>query len=209
MNANLNLASKPFNNRALPWILTVVIVFVSLVALLVVFQLTSNAKRESQAITADVNRMKQEEQVLLGKADEVKQSLTPQQQQTLLAAHRLVERRSFSWSRLLADLEAALPDNVRVSRIGVRQVSSQGGQTVADLELVLFSKGYDSIDGMIASMDKQGIFHANLVAQNLQKGRGETGTEFELAVIYRPRTSFASESVAEVQEKAKSTGETK
>ena len=55
MNANLNLASKPFNNRALPWILTVVILFVSLLGLIVVFQLTSNAKRETQAITAEVN----------------------------------------------------------------------------------------------------------------------------------------------------------
>ena len=209
MNANLNLASKPFNNRALPWILTVVILFVSLLGLIVVFQLTSNAKRETQAITAEVNRMKQEEQGLLGKAEEVKQSLTPQQQQTLLAAHRLVDRRSFSWSRLLADLEAALPDNVRVSRIGVREVSSQGGQTVADLELVLFSKGYDSIDGMIADMDRQGVFHANLVSQNLQKGRGEVGTEFELTVVYRPRPSFASESIAEIPGQTKSTGETK
>ena len=89
-----------------------------------------------------------------------------------------------------------MPDNVRVSRIAVREVSSQGGQTVAILDLTVFSKGYESVDGMIKEMDRNGIFRADIVSQNLQKGRGEIGTEYDLAVVYRPRASFASESVA-------------
>ena len=40
---------------------------------------------------------------------------------------------------------------------------------------------------MIGEMDRVGIFQAELRAQNLQKGRGESGTEYELYVIYRPR----------------------
>ena len=154
MNANLNLASRPFNNRVLPWVLTVVILFVSLVGLIFVVQLTTSAKRDSAAIQADFNRLKQEEQALLAKAEEVKQSLTAQQQETLQAAHRLVDRKSFSWSRLLADLEASLPDNVRVSRIAVRGVSTQGAQTIADLNLAVFSKS--STTKSIASPDNSG-----------------------------------------------------
>lgn len=207
MNVNLNLASKPFNNRVLPWVLTAAILFISLVALIFVVQLTSSTRRESAVIEADLNRLKQEEQSLLGKAEEVKQSLTPQQQQTLKAAHQLVDRKSFSWSRLLADLEASLPDNVRVSRIAVRGVSRDGNQTIADLDLAVFSKSSTTIVDMIKSMDRDGIFHANLVSQNLQKGRGESGTEYELTVVYRPRTGFASESLAAVQDQQKSAGE--
>lgn len=209
MNVNLNLASKPFNNRALPWILTAAILFVSLVGLIVVIQLTTSTRRQAATLQAEVNKLKQEEQLLLGRADAVKQSLTQGQQQTLQAAHQLVDRKSFSWSRLLADLEGALPDNVRVSRISVRGVSTQGGQTVAELELAVFSKNPTTIVDMIKSMDHDGIFHADLVSQNLQKGRGEGGTEYELSVIYRPRPGVASESLAEVREQAKAEGDAK
>jgi hypothetical protein len=55
---------------------------------------------------------------------------------------------------------------------------------------------------MIGAMDRSGIFHAELRSQNLQKGRGESGTEYELAVDYRPRAGFTPESVAAVQEPA-------
>jgi Tfp pilus assembly protein PilN len=204
VKVNLNLASKPFNNRALPWILTVGILFVSLIGLIVVVQLTTSTRRESAAVQTEVNKLKQEEQALLTRVDAVKQSLTPVQQQTLQAAHQLVDRKSFSWSRLLADLEGALPDNVRVSRIAVRGVSTQGAQTIAELDLAVFSKNPTTIVDMIKSMDHDGVFHADLVSQNLQKGRGEGGTEYELSVIYRPRPGVASENLAEVQEQAKS-----
>ena len=209
MNTNLNLASRPFSNRSLPWILTVAILFVALVGLVVVIQLTTSAKREASGIQTELNKLKQDEQALLAKAEQVKQSLTPQQQQTLQAAHQLVNRKSFSWSRLLADLESSLPENVRVSRIAVRGISVQGTQTVAELDLGVFSKSSTTIVDMIKSMDREGVFHADLVSQNLQKGRGESGTEYELSVIYRPRASYASQSLAEVQEQAKPTEEAK
>jgi Tfp pilus assembly protein PilN len=209
VNVNLNLASKPFNNRVLPWVLTVAILFVSLVGLVFVFKLSSSAGKEAQSVGVEVNTLKQTEQALLGKAEAVKKSLTAQQQQSLVAAHQLIDRKSFSWSRLLADLEASLPDSVRVSRIAVRGVSTQGNQTVVDLDLAVFSKTSTIVTDMIAAMDREGIFHADLKAQTLQKGRGESGTEYELEVVYRPRAGFASESLAEVQEKMHSTQEAK
>jgi Tfp pilus assembly protein PilN len=209
VNVNLNLASKPFNNRVLPWVLTVAILFVSLVGLVFVFKLSSSARNEAQSVGVEVNTLKQTEQTLLSKAEAVKKSLTAQQQQSLVAAHQLIDRKSFSWSRLLADLEASLPDSVRVSRIAVRGVSTQGNQTVADLDLAVFSTTSKTVLDMIAEMDREGIFHADLNVQNLQKGRGESGTEYELTVVYRPRAGFASESLAEVQDKTHATQEAK
>jgi len=187
----------------------VAILFVSLVGLLFVVQLTSSARIDAARIEAEVNRLKQNEQQLLGKAEEVKESLTPQQQQALQAAHQLVDRKSFSWSRLLADLESSLPDSVRVSRIAVRGVTKEGNQTIADLDLAVFSKTSETVLDMISAMDREGVFHANLKSQNLQKGRGEGGTEYELQVVYRPRASFTSESLAEIQRQAQPTEEAK
>ena len=200
MSNNLNLASKPFSNRLLPWVLTAVILFISVVGLVVVIQLTTSINRDVASRSAAVNKMKQEEQALISKGEELKRQFSIDKQQALQAAHQLVDRKGFSWSRLFADLEDAVPDNVRVSRIAVRDITRQGDQTVADLDLAVFSKTSTNVLQMISDMNKSGIFDAKLVNQNLQKGRGESGSEFELMVVYRPRHGVASESVAEVRD---------
>ena len=198
MNNSLNLASRPFSNRILPWAVTVMILFVSLIGLLVVVQLTTNAKREADGVQAQITQLKQREHELLDAAKQVQQSFTPEQQQALPAAHALVDRKSFSWSRLLADLESSLPSNVKVSRITVRDVTRQSGQTVAQLDLAVFAKTPATIDEMIRAMHQEGVFIAEIRNQELQKGRGEAGTEYELSVTYRAPASYSAENVAEV-----------
>ena len=200
MTSNLNLASKPFTNRLLPWLLTAVVLFVSVIGLLGVVHYTLQANRESEAIRVEINNLRTQEKGLLDDAKKVKALMTRDQLQALEAAHQLVDRKTFSWSRLLADLEAALPGNVRVSRIAVRDIGMQGDQTVADLELTVFAKSANVVTAMIRDMDRAGIFQADLRVQNLQKGRGESGTEYDLAVIYRPRAGYPSENMAAVQE---------
>ena len=207
MNVNLNLASRPFNNRILPWILTVAILFVSLIGLFIVVQLTTSLGKQTALAETEVIKLKQEEQELLVKADELKKSFTTEQQQSLKAAHQLIDRKNFSWSRLLSDLEGSLPNDVRVTRISVRDVGNEGSQTIADLDLVVFSKSSEIVIDMIKSINKEGVFYATLVNQNLVKGRGEVGTECELAVVYRPRAGFVSERLAEVRAEPKSTTE--
>ena len=206
MTSNLNLASQPFTNRLLPWLLTVVVLFVSVIGLLGVVHYTLQANRESEAIRVEINNLRTQEKGLLDDAKKVKALMTQEQLQALEAAHQLVDRKGFSWSRLLADLEAALPGNVRVSRIAVRAIGMQGDQTVADLELTVFAKSANVVTAMIRDMDRAGIFQADLRVQNLQKGRGESGTEYDLAVVYRPRAGYASENMAAVQESG-TTGE--
>jgi hypothetical protein len=53
-----------------------------------------------------------------------------------------------------------------------------------------------TVTDMIADMDHGGVFQAELRSQNLQKGRGETGTEYELYVHYSPR---AGSSIRDMQ----------
>jgi hypothetical protein len=207
VNVNLNLASRPFNNRILPWLLTVAILFVSLIGLITVVQLTTSLKKQTALAETEANKLKQEEQELMARAETLKNSFTTEQQQSLKAAHQLIDRKNFSWSRLLSDLEGSLPNDVRVTRISVRDVVNEGSQTIADLDLVVFSKSSETVIAMIKAINKEGVFYATLVNQNLVKGRGEVGTECELAVVYRPRAGFASESVAEARPESKSTTE--
>lgn len=198
MNSSLNLASKPFSNRTLPWVLTAIVLLVSVIGLVVVVRLTTVANKQAAALQVEVNALKQQEKTLRDTAQEVKESLTQQQQEAVPSAHVLIDRKRFSWSRLLADLETSLPNNVKVSRIAVRDVMSHGDQTVAALDLAVFTENPATITDMIAAMHQEGIFQLVLRSQNLQKGRGEKGTEYEFDVVYRSRPGYQSESVAGV-----------
>lgn len=206
MKNSLNLASKPFSNRILPWALTAIILFVSLIGLILVVKLTTSANAEAKRLETEITALKQREHTMLDAAKSVKAAFTADQQQALPAAHRLVDRKVFSWSRLLADLEASLPGTVKVSRISVQDVTAQPNQTIAQLDLAVFAKSASTINEMIAAMHREGIFQLELRNQNLQKGRGESGTEYEFFVIYRPRASYSVESLAEASD-AKKTGE--
>ncbi len=203
MNNSLNLASKPFSNRILPWALTAIILFVSLIGLIFVVKLTTNAKNEASVLDAEINQLKQREHAALEAAKKLQQELSADQKQALPAAHSLVDRKAFSWSRLLADLEASLPAKVKVTRISVREVNRQADQTVAQLDLAVFAQDPATVNAMISSMHDEGIFNAEIRNQNLQKGRGETGTEYELFVIYRARSGYASENVAKADQTGK------
>ncbi|HAF14980.1 MAG TPA: hypothetical protein DHU55_17670 [Blastocatellia bacterium] len=196
MPTKLNLASKPFSNRSLPWVVTTVLIFVSLVCLVFIVRATGQANAQAYAVQNDLNNLGRQAQTLRQQADAVRNSLTPAQLQTLDSAHLLVDRKHFSWSRLFADLESALPGTVRVKRIAVSGVTTQGDQTLAELELTVVAKSPATVTDMIAEMDRAGIFHAELRSQNLQRGRGESGAEYELFVVYRPRAGSATETAA-------------
>lgn len=172
--------------------MTIFVTFLSFITLLFIARATSQANEAARATQVEINDLNQQEQALRERAAQVNESLTPEQRQTLTAAHELVDRKGFSWSRLFADLEEALPGSVRVSRISVRDVATRGGQTVADLDLAVFAKAPSTVTNMIGEMDRTGTFRADLRSQNLQKGRGESGAEYELFVIYTPRAGVPS-----------------
>ena len=187
MTAKLNLASNPFRNRALPWTVTTVITVVSIVALLFIARSTVQTNAQVQTTRRDVADLQKQAEGLNKRAEEIKTALTPEQRRTLKSAHNLVDRKRFSWTRLFADLEAVLPGSVRVARIVVKEVRAQDDRTVANLDLTLVSKNPATITQLIEDMEHQGIFHAELVSQNLQRGKGENGAEYEMNVYYVPR----------------------
>jgi Tfp pilus assembly protein PilN len=198
MPTKVNLASKPFSNRSLPWAVTAVIIFVSLISLIFIMRANSRARSEAALAQNDLNHLQQQERQLGVEAQAVKNSLTSEQLQTLAAAHTLVDRKRFSWSRLFSDLELALPGNVRVKSIGVREVATRGDSTLAELELTVVAKSPEIVTGMIAEMNRGGMFQAQLKQQTLQRGRGESGAEYELTVVYQPRAGSPVTTVAAI-----------
>ena len=198
MHNSLNLASKPFSNRVLPWALTAIVLFISFVGLVIVVRLTTVANRQAATLQIENNALKQQERSLMEAANAVRIQMSAEQQRAVPSAHKLIDRKLFSWSRLLADFESELPSNVRVSRIAVRDVNKQADSTIATLDLAVFAKDPATISSMIADMHQKGVFQLVLRSQNLAKGRGEQGTEYEFDVIYRAPSVYSSESVAGV-----------
>jgi Tfp pilus assembly protein PilN len=188
VSARLNLASHPFRNHTLPWTIAGIITLASIAALVFIVVKSNEMNRQAVVVERDVNALGQQLREHEAKINELRQALTPQQRTLHDAAHALVDRKRFSWSRLFAELEAATPNNVRVSRITVRDVGTRGGQTVADLELSVISKDPAEVTGMMGRMNSTGIFRADLISQNPSKGRGE-GAEWVLAVHYTQRTA--------------------
>ena len=189
MITKLNLSSDPFRNRALPWTVTAIVTLFSVMALIFIAKWTFDTNAKAQAAGRDVAQLRQQADALNKRAEAIKTALTPEQQRGLKSAHTLVDRKQFSWSRLFADLESALPGSVRVTRIAVKEVRTQDNRTVANLELVVASKNPATVTQMIEDMERQGIFHAELVSQNSE--RGEAGQEYEMNVFYAPRAGVA------------------
>ena len=203
MVAKLNLASQPFRNRALPWAVAVLVSLASVVALVLIFSEYSRVRAEADATDRQVQTLRSQRAELERQAAAIRQNIPPEQRQTLEAAHALVERKSFSWSQLFADLERLLPSSVRVSRINVREVSRRGEQTTADLDLTVVGRTPNDVIGMMTEMNRAGAFRAVPVTENQRSGQGESGFEWVLRVNYvqRGRTrADDSGDTAEVRE---------
>jgi len=183
----LNLSSNPFRNRVLPWTVTTIVTVFSIVSLLFIAKWTFDTNAKAQAASRDVAELRNQTDALNKRAEDIKTALTPEQQRSLKSAHVLVNRKQFSWSRLFADLENALPQDVRVTRIAVKEVGNQEDRPVANLDLVVASKNPAVVTQMIQDMEREGIFHAELVSQNEQRGKEVGGAEYEINVRYVPR----------------------
>ncbi|HEY5075023.1 MAG TPA: hypothetical protein VII34_10035 [Pyrinomonadaceae bacterium] len=187
MTTKLNLASNPFRNRALPWTVAAIVALASLIGLILIAQSTIQTNAKVATTQSEVAKLQKQTNDLHKQAEAIKIALTPEQQSALKSAHGLVNRKRFSWSQLFADLESALPGGVRVARIVVQEVRTQDDRTVANLDLTVSSKNPTTITQMIEDMERDGVFHAELRAQTLQRGRGESGAEYEMDVRYVPR----------------------
>ena len=188
MISRLNLASDPFRNRALPWTVAVVVSAVSLLALVLVLSRYGDARAQADAAEKQVATMRTQQKEYERQAEEIRQTIPPEQRQTLEAAHALVSRKEFSWSQLFSDLEGFMPTDVRVARINVREVAQVGGQTRADLDLTVVGRAASDVTGMISEMNRAGTFSAVPVSENQKSGRGESGYEWLLRVSYVQRT---------------------
>lgn len=182
---HLNLASQPFRNRTLPWTLAAIIALVSAAAMIFAFGEYGRTRERAASVEQDVRGLRTERDALRTQAETVNSLLTEDQRRTLDAAHLILGRKNFAWSRLLADLESTLPGSVKVSRITVRDIDASSGRTRAELELAVVGKSASDVNRLIADLARPGMFNADLLTITPET-RGGSGVEATLRVRYSP-----------------------
>ncbi len=188
----LNLATHPFRNRTLPYLLALACCTLALVGVIFGFAKLRQIKAENEIVQSEIEMMETQLADLKGKGDQIQQTLTPEQRTLLIAAHKLVAQKSFGWSRLFADLEGVLPGGVSVSRINVENVYQTGDRTQAELQLSVLSRDYQSVMNMIDTMNSRPIFQAELRGQDLQKKDYFTYTEYTLRLVYTQPLGYST-----------------
>ncbi|QQS32033.1 MAG: hypothetical protein IPM50_10150 [Acidobacteriota bacterium] len=189
----LNLATYPFRNRTLPYLLASLVIMIGLLTgVFSLYRLNENRKR-NELLTRSIEERKEEIQRLKGEGEKVQQMLSPDQRQMLVASHKLVANKRFGWSRLFADLEAVLPNSVSASRISVVNIFQDGQRTRAELEFSVKSRDYAAVMSMIENMNNSGLFNAELRGQDLQSNERITFTEYTFRIIYSPGYGYSAD----------------
>lgn len=198
MITKLNLSSNPFRNRTTPFLISLLMLALSGIAIVFFLaklkqnsDLNEIASKELATMEAEVKRLK-------GEGEKVQQQLTPEQRELLIASHRLVANKSFGWSRLFADLESLMPGSVSASRISVENVYKDGDQVKAELDFAVISRDYAAVMSMIDRMNGSGLFQAELRGQDLQKTERITYTEYTLHLVYTQAQGYASAPANEI-----------
>lgn len=192
MITKLNLATKPFRNRTLPYLIALLLFAIAVSGGTLSFAKLGQITAQNENAKSEIAAMETELKALKGKGELVQQQLTPEQSGLLIATHKLVANKTFGWSRLFADLEAVLPGGVSASRITVQNVYKDGDQTKAELEFAALSRDYQSVMSMIERMNNSGNFQAELRGQDLQKTEHSTFTEYTLRLIYTPPSGYST-----------------
>lgn len=155
------------------------------------FARVERASTQSEIAAGEIRRMNEEIKALKVRGEEVQKQLSPDQQNLLIASHKLVANKTFGWSRLFADLEGIMPGSVSASRIAVENVYKDGDRIKAELDFGVLSRDYTGVMTMIGNMNNSGVFQAELRGQDRQENERVTFSEYTLHVIYTPAYGYA------------------
>lgn len=183
-----NLATQPFRNRTLAWVIAGTLSLVSLALLVYFISEKRDADAQQETVKSQVAQLSRERGRLRSQAEEMRREMSPEDRALLDAAHLLIDRKRFDWSRLFADLERQVPAGVRVTRIKVRDVVQNRAGTFAELDLSVVGRQSEDVTKMMTEMSRNGSFAPEAVSETPRTGRGETGIEWTLRVRYTPRT---------------------
>ena len=198
MKPLVNLATEPFRNRRLLWIVITVMFLVPALFGQQAIRRKVLEEAEIQARQLVVRDLESR----LGKTEKPSTTgaaITSEQNREIYAASELLARKSFSWTQLLNEIERNLPPGVRVLRVAVTTIIPQekdgsigGPESAATLNLEVIGKSNADIVSLINRLHESGRFKVFPLTQKPVEGTGEL--EFSFKVEYFPKPSVTSSS---------------
>jgi hypothetical protein len=116
--------------------------------------------------------------------------VTDQDRIELASARQLLERKSFSWNRVIAQIEHYIPKDARVFALKVDEIANLGQDDVANIEIKVIGKTPSQMTEMMEMLEKSGGLFA--IRQSNQDAPDDSGeVPFTLNLIYSPSRGAA------------------
>lgn len=192
MRISINLAREPFRNRRLFWLMLLALFGAS--SYFGLYAINRKVQLEQQIVSLQESSRK-----LLPPTTRKNDSkepistltITSDKNRELIAASELIERRAFSWSQLLNDIERHIPASVRVVRIAVNKVKAKEQNVVTGVEdrsvnltLEVVGKSSTDVTKMMTDFERTGMFTVTPREKKLLEGLEDV--QFVLDVEYTP-----------------------
>jgi hypothetical protein len=190
MRTHINLSRRPFTNHRILWISLVAVYFIGFWLFL---WMTAEKGRVLAKQTELTQRIEAGKQAAKDAADEQERRkreqqkivLTEQQAMQLASARRLIQRKVFSWNRMIGDIEEYVPKNTRIMSIKVAEIVNTADEVMARVEVKALGTTPDEMTSMMSNLEKSGGLF--IVGETGQEPTTETGeTPFALHLIYKP-----------------------
>src|SRR5581483_7993870 len=188
MKPLVNLSSAPFRNRRLFWL-----------AIALIFVVSSLVGFRTLGTINDLDKKIVDLQPQVEQTGTTVPALSTEQTLSMMAARDLIQRKTFSWSQLLNEMEQLIPLTVRVRKITVGKIeekkaagsnlvsASTGDEEPAKkvaLTVEVTGRNYAEVIRMIDTFNHTGHFEMQPKAERVLEGTDEV--EFDLSVIYQP-----------------------
>src|SRR5215472_15757019 len=129
MRVQVNLASKPFQNRSLFWLIIFVVLGAVVFAGLSVTSRSASLAIREQSLKEAVDLQNHQIAELKDHQPKFKPvDVSREDFQMLRAANELVGRKALAWTSLLSDLQRIMPHDVRVLSIAVSRAADEKGE---------------------------------------------------------------------------------
>jgi type IV pilus assembly protein PilN len=181
-----NLATRPFYNvRA---VRTIVGAFALIVVLLTLFNILQLVRltASQQTLGARAEEAEVDAERLRAEAARMRTQINQRELEAVSAAAReansIIDRRAFSWTALLTQLEATLPDDVRITTVQPRL--DEGTFKVG---LIAEARRAEDVDAFIEALEKTGEFRNVVPLQQQTDEDGLIRVALEGTYEARPR----------------------
>ena len=190
MRTYINLSRRPFTNHRLFWIAVITVYFTAFWLFLWMLSEKSSVVAKQAEITQRIEAQKEAaaeaaREQERRKLEQTRIVLSEQQAMQLAAARQLIQRKAFSWNRMIGDIEDYVPNKTRIMSIKVEEIVNTSEDVTAKVQVKALGTSPDELTSMMTNLEKSnGLFFVGETGQEAPAESGET--PFTLNLIYKP-----------------------